>query len=379
MLSSRNKSTKVTAAGETSAVILTPAQAKKDSMLDSDLRTLLSPTRELVADKPGTTVGKFSARLRISRKGEVLQEVPLVELKQVFVTSSGVSFSSDALEECARRGIPVYFLDFAGRVYATFTPCGADGGGTVRTRREQLLAYTDARGLALAKAFAGGKICNQLTLLRYMTKSRENSTTWQATWTKLETLTQQLQKLAGPNIEAVRPQLLALEANASKLYWQQARELLRTNIDWKGRQTVGATDLINSLLNYGYGILYARIEQVLVVAGLDPYGGFIHTDRPGKPSLVYDFIEEFRQPVVDRTIFGLLNHKVPLRQEKDGRLDSPTRRLLTTKILERLYEGYERYEGNKQTLNNILQSQAAHIATFVRGERSDYKPFVATW
>src|SRR5204862_398077 len=77
-----------------------------------------------------------------------------------------------------------------------------------------------------------------------------------------------------------------------------------------GREGRGATDPLNAALNYGYGILYAQVERALLLAGLDPYAGFLHADRPGKPSLVLDLIEEFRQAVVDRTLIGQVNRGV---------------------------------------------------------------------
>ena len=112
---------------------------------------------------------------------------------------------------------------------------------------------------------------------------------------------------------------------------------------WPGRETRGATDRFNSALNYGYGILYAKVEQALVLAGLDPYGGFLHADRPGKPSLVLDLIEEFRQTVVDRTIIGMVNKHVAIEQDENDRLTETTRKKIAEKVLERL-ESSEMYE-----------------------------------
>jgi len=99
----------------------------------------------------------------------------------------------------------------------------------------------------------------------------------------------------------------------------------------------------------------------------------------GRVSLVYDLVEEFRQTVVDRTVFGLLNKGVEFKVGDDGLLVEKTRKLLAEKVLERLNEGEERYEGKRHKLRTIIQSQARHIATFVRGERPAYKPFVARW
>jgi len=131
--------------------------------------------------------------------------------------------------------------------------------------------------------------------------------------------------------------------------------------------------------NYGYGILYSQVERALVLAGLDPYAGFIHADRPGKPSMTLDFIEEFRQPVVDRTVLGLANKGFEFKQGEDGMLAEDARRALAEKVIERLEESAERYEGKKQALRVIIQRQARHLATFLRGERASYEPFVCGW
>ena len=115
-----------------------------------------------------------------------------------------------------------------------------------------------------------------------------------------------------------------------------------------------------------------------MLAGLDPYGGFIHVDRPGKPSLVLDLIEEFRAPVVDRTVLGLANKGVAFEQDERGYLTGATRRMLAERVLERL-AAMERYEQKRHALRSIIQMQARHVATFVRGEREAYEPFLASW
>lgn len=355
----------------------------EDSMLDSETLAAIKPPRELVINQRGTFVGKHSERLRVFQKSSLVEEAPLHAIKHVLVMSSGVSFSSDAIEECAKRGIPIFFFDYSGKPYATLH--SAYLTGTVKTRREQLLAYSDERGLILAKAFAYGKIINQLHLLRYMGKNRivrspELALAMRRSTADLEALADEVRFLQGANVDEVRGWLLSIEGRAAQLYWEMVREFVPSEHHWHGRQGQGANDLINSLLNYGYGILYTRVEQAIMLAGLDPFGGFTHTDRPGKPSLVFDLIEEFRQTVVDRTVFALLNLKMDLKKDEEGNLTAETRKLLAGKILERLAEGKERYEGRRQTLQYILYTQARHIATFVRGDLGqDYKPFIASW
>ena len=84
-------------------------------------------------------------------------------------------------------------------------------------------------------------------------------------------------------------------------------------VNFPGREHRDSTDPVNSLLNYGYGMLYRQVEGAVILAELDPFGGYLHVDRPGKLSLVYDFVEEFRQQVVDRVVVAMLNKGAEIR------------------------------------------------------------------
>ncbi|MGQ0601532.1 MAG: CRISPR-associated endonuclease Cas1 [Anaerolineales bacterium] len=149
-------------------------------------------------------------------------------------------------------------------------------------------------------------------------------------------------------------------------------------MNWPCRETHNARDPFNSALNYCYAVLGGAVERALVLAGLDPFAGFIHTDRPGKPSLKFDFIEEFRQAVVDRTLIGLANKGARFEQDERQKLTTEVRRMVADKIHDRLESG-EPYEGKRQSLRVIIQCQSRRLATFLRGERTSYEPFVASW
>lgn len=336
----------------------------------------------LIADTFGIHIGRYSERLKITRGDETLQQAPLLHLKTVLVTSRGVSISADALEACAERGIPVFFLDSLGRCYASLYAAGLTG--TVLTRRAQLLAYQDERGTALTLAIAEGKIRNQAATLKYLAKTRKESNP--DAYQELQLCAGEvLDTIAGLDrlpreqpIDELRERILAAEGEAARRYWSAVGAILPAQYAWPGRQGRGATDPLNSLLNYGYGILYSRIEQAVVLAGLDPYAGFLHADRPGKPSLVLDLIEEFRQVAIDRVVFGLANRDFKVEQDAKGLLVSETRRALAEKVLEHLEAGV-RYEGKRYPLRFVIQSQARHLAAFLRGEREAYTAFKASW
>jgi CRISP-associated protein Cas1 len=337
---------------------------------------------DLIVEGRGSFIGKHQGRLRVSREGKVVTEAPLIHLEQVLIVDRGVSISSDAVQACTEEGIPVHFMGASGRVLAGIYAAGLTG--TVLTRRAQLAAFSSPVGLLLALAYVQGKIENQANLLRYIGKYRKetNPDVYQEivlVAAELRDHLAELEKLAGEaDVDTARERVLSVEGRAAQRYWSTVALLIPAGLEWPSRETRGAHDAFNSALNYGYGVLYAQVERALVLAGLDPYGGFLHADRPGKVSLVLDAIEEFRQTVVDRTIIGMVNRGVALEQDESGLLSEPTRRRIAEKVLERL-ESTEPYEGKRQALRIILQSQARHAATFLRGEREAYIPFVASW
>lgn len=329
----------------------------------------------LTADTFGAFVGKHSERLIVSSDGEELAEAPLLFLETVTLAGRGVSISSDAMEACCERGIPVFFLSNHGDPYASIYAPGLTG--TVMTRREQLASYGDGRGITLALAFARGKILNQAAFLRYLARNRTETSVTADLRAAAEAVaghTRRLDALSERALDDLRGPLMAAEGSAAQAYWEALGTLVPAAYEWPGRQGRGAEDPVNQILNYGYGILYHRIEQAIMVAGLDPYGGFIHTDRPGKPSLTLDLIEEFRAPVVDRAVFGLVNRSFSIGRDDDGRLSAETRRRLADRVLEAL-DSEVAHQGAKMALKQAIHVQARAIAAFVRGHRETYSPF----
>jgi len=341
----------------------------------------MAEKRQLILDRYGLFLSKHSERLRVKSEGQIMEEVPLIHLDSVLITSRGVTVSSDVVEVCAERGIDIVFILGNGEVYGRLS--GPALVGTVKTRREQLMALGDRRGLELGKAFAAGKIKNQKNILRYFAKyrkivDRELFAFLENSREKLEGNIKTLMDITGMNVDEKRDFILNIEGRSAAIYWEAIRALLRDDMEWQGREGRGASDPINSALNYGYAILYGQVEKAVLLAGLDPYAGFVHTDRSGKPSLVLDLIEEFRQQVVDRVIFGMLGKGSEIKVNDEGKLDEKTRKTIAQKFFERL-DGEERYEGKKQKLRTIILKQAQAVASFVRADRPAYKPFVGGW
>lgn len=336
---------------------------------------------ELVADIYGSFIAKHQGRLRLTKDNKRLKEVPLLHLEQVLIIGKGIGISSDAIRACSEAGIPIHILGSSGTPHSSLYSAGLTG--TVLTRRAQLRAYDTSQGKTLAVAFVSGKVQNQANLLRYLAKNHKESdpqrygTLMDAAALAVESI-QALSAVTGETVEPLRDLIMGIEGQYATHYWSALAQVLPSELDWPGRETRGATDAFNQVLNYGYGVLYKQVECALVLAGLDPYAGFLHADRPGKPSLVLDLIEEFRQAVVDRVLIGQITRGWQIERTEEGWLDDQTRQRIVEKVLERL-SGSEPYEGKRQPLRHILQCQARHIATFVRGDRDSYLPFVMGW
>jgi CRISPR-associated protein Cas1 len=333
----------------------------------------------LVINNYGSFIGKKSERLVVKEKGKVIQEVPFFNLSQVTVTTGGASLSSDAIKMCMEYGVQINFLSSSGQPYAKIS--SPQLTATVQTRREQLMAYLDQRGVMLARAFVAGKIKNQINTLKYFSKHRKEAKKEayeiiMAAVNKMEDTCKELDRYHGEKIDELRGQFLSVEGRASAIYWNQVALILEGKVDFPGREHRGAEDPFNSLLNYGYGILYSQIWSAVILAGLEPFAGFMHVDRPGKPSLVLDLIVEFRQPVVDWVVIAIFSKGTKVHLE-EGRLSAETRKDFAGRILERL-ETTDNYEGKKCRLSTIIQRQSRCLASYVRGE-GKYRPFVGGW
>ena len=334
---------------------------------------------QLIVSGFGMYLGKKSERLQVKMGGKAAYEFPFFRVSEVVVASRGVSLSSDLLKEFCERGIRLTFIEASGRPYAMLSSPVLTA--TVESRREQLLAYNDERGLDFARLIVRGKIRNQRHLLLYFGKYLKQSDAERfravsAIGLKLRAFELQARRVDGTSVGQKRAELMGLEGVAGRLYWEAVRVIVESKAEFMGRVHQGADDAFNALLNYGYGILYAHVWGAVVNAGLEPFAGYLHVDRPGKPSLVLDMVEEFRQPVVDRTVIAFTNLGQTIAM-KDGLLDENTRKSLAQKILERLATR-EAFRGQQYQIRSIIQMQARAFVGFLRGKGA-YKPFSFRW
>ncbi|MFN8577123.1 MAG: CRISPR-associated endonuclease Cas1 [Candidatus Sericytochromatia bacterium] len=333
--------------------------------------------RTVIVSNFGSFISKKSERMVIKEGTEIIKEIPFFRIGEVIIGKKGVSLSTDFIAEASQRGIKVSFLDMSGKPYCMFH--SASLNGNVSTKRMQLESYSNNKGLELVKKIISGKINNQSNLLKYFNKYQKTANIDKFNQINgiiefLENNKQSILKISGQNINEKRSEVLTLEASAGKHYWKGISILL--DLESFKREHRGTQNITNALFNYGYGILYSKIWGAIINAGLEPYAGFLHVDRINKPSMILDFVEEFRQPIIDKIVVAMLSKGVNFKMSS-GLLTPDSKEKLAEKVLERL-EDRVIFQGKEFALKSIIQIQARNVASFLRNEK-DYKSYSFKW
>lgn len=331
---------------------------------------------EYVISSYGCFIGVSNKGLTIKQKGKVINDTPSIALKHLTVMSGAVSISSNAIQYCMKNKIPIDFFDGMGKHYGSIlSPVFIEN----TLWRKQGLMSNEQRSL-LGMKIIYGKLKNQLNLIKYFHKYHKG--TANALTEKYADVVSGLESIIssvkGINLhEEYADNLRMLEASGAVLYWDYIRQLVADDgVDFASRERKGATDLMNSMLNYGYAILYVRVWQALLLAKLNPMESVIHVRQPGKPTFVYDVIELFRAQAVDRVVISMIQKGKALTMDKEL-LSESTKQNLLQNLLERLNR-YEKYRGEERKFCRIIQLQAKEIAAYV-DEGSNYKPYIAKW
>lgn len=355
--------------------------AKKNRKLiqerKKEYRKLEAETSGLLVNKPGMFLGLTSRGVTISQKGKVVAQHHPDNLSQIVITGQGVSMSSNLISYCLNRKIPIDFFDNQ----------GTHLGSIINSKYMQNTLWAKQAGAdpllrnTIALGIIEGKIKNQHALLKYFNKYHKSH--YPQLQPKMEMMEEvaerfkQWRKHAKPGDEGFLKELVAHEAQVAIRYWDYIRELFTDdNVSFAQREHQGAKDLVNSMLNYGYAILYVRIWQALLAAKLNPFESLIHVQRESKPTLVYDMIEIFRSQVVDRIVISLVQKGQDL-EVRNGLLTDATRQLLVKSVMERLAR-YEKYQGEEMKMEQIIQRQAKLLAKAFEGT-DKFKPYVAKW
>ena len=289
-------------------------------------------------------------------------EVAVGKVNSILITTAAY-ITTDAIKLAVDNNIDIVFLDSHGDPYGRVWHPKL--GSTTLIRRRQLEVYDTLDGLNLAKEWGLRKLENQIDLLGRMRKTREEKRDLLDGYIlEIENSREQMKRLRG-TIESRRQDMLGLEGMAARAYFEAISSIMPEKYRFAGRSRNPAKDEFNALLNYGYGVLYSLVEKGCIIAGLDPYLGFLHSDSYNKKSLVFDIIEMFRI-YVDETVVFLFSRRMvqdgffePLEQ---GMGLSKEGKAALIEALNKTLEETVLYRGRNVKRRNTIQMECHRIA-----------------
>lgn len=328
-------------------------------------------SRPLYVTEQGASLHKQGGRLEVRRKEEVVDSVRLLDVSQVSLFGN-VFASPQLLRELFVREIPVCWFSYGG--WFTGMAVGLPSKN-VELRRRQV-AIAGQGGLGIARRLVEGKIRNSRTLLR-----RNARADVQRELGQLRDLAKQA--LEVDSVESLR----GVEGTAARIYFSAFPSMLTERehlpglpFTFEGRNRRPPRDPVNCLLSYAYSLLTKDLTVVVHVVGLDPYMGFFHRPKFGRPALALDLAEEFRPLVAESLVLTLLNNDVVSPGDFVTRAGGV---MLTKEGRRKVLRGYERrltYElrhpkfGYTVTYRRLLEVQARILGAHVLGEVPEYEP-----
>ncbi len=336
------------------------------------LNTLYVTTGGAYLSKEGETVV-----VKVDR--EVRLRIPIHTIGGI-VCFGQVGCSPFLMGFCAERDVSISFLTEKGRFLARVQ---GPVSGNVLLRREQYRRADDrARSTAIARAVVAGKLFNCRTVLqRALRDHGEKIDT-----NKIRQASAKLKAhLSALHSELSLDALRGVEGDSARTYFNVFDHLIICQKDafvFKERSRRPPLDRVNCLLSFLYTLVVHDVRSALEAVGLDPQVGFLHRDRPGRPGLALDMMEEFRPFLADRLALSLVNlgrvRGNGFRHTESGAvlMDDETRKTVLTAYQKRKQEGVlHPFVGEKLPIGLLFQVQATLLARHLRGDLDAYPPF----
>ncbi|MBF0109516.1 MAG: type I-C CRISPR-associated endonuclease Cas1 [Magnetococcales bacterium] len=335
----------------------------------------------LFVTREGSWLGKSGETVEVRLNGEVLLRAPLHNLDGILCLGWDISASSHLMAACAESGVTLSFCTPHGRFLAAvsgFTP------GNVLLRREQYRrADRSDASLLIARQFILAKIANSRSSLQRTLRDRPNGLGNDHIQDAVKLLKQ---SVGSAERTEDRESLIGIEGDAAVVYFGAFSHMLTTEdptLVLNGRNRRPPRDPVNALLSFSYSLLAHDCRSALEACGLDAAVGFLHRDRPGRPSLALDLMEEFRPFLADRLVLGLFNRKQITANDFDHHengavlLKDEARKKVLVAWQERKRESLTHpFLNEKMEVGLLPHIQARLLARHLRGDLDLYPAFL---
>jgi len=324
--------------------------------------------RPLYVTVPGSRVGISGNSVEVRKDGEKLASIRLIDLDQLCLMGRGVQVSTAAIHTLISHDIPILF--FSGGGWFKGVAHGLPGKNVEVRRRQVVVAATDS--LRFARAFVGGKLTNQRTLLRRHADAAPDALV-------------RMGALIRSAAEATSmPTLLGIEGMGARHYFGSFSQMIGADpsfFRFGGRTRRPPRDPVNAMLSFSYALLVKELTVAALAVGLDPYLGLYHQPRFGRPALALDVAEEFRPVVGDSVVLMAINngeirpahflgsrHGWGLTREGRSKLISTFERRLDVVTTHPLF-------GYRVSYRRLLHLQMRILARALMGDVDDYVAF----
>ncbi|MCA9946823.1 MAG: CRISPR-associated endonuclease Cas1 [Anaerolineales bacterium] len=333
--------------------------------------------------EPGSRLEKEYQRLLVTKEDEILLRLPIQRVSQVVLVGR-VGVTTPALHALLQAEIPLLIINRSGKLKGRLLPPTAPN---LPLRQQQYQRNDDPDFcLRLAQAIVAAKIHNQRTLALRLARrhphidaSRLN--TLQPIANPKSSITNQESSIE--NRQSSIATLMGIEGSAARAYFHIYRQAFAAQWQFHKRTRRPPKDPVNALLSLGYSFLTQAMMTALEAVGLDPYLGYFHSEKYGRPALALDLVEEFRTPIVDSLTLTLLNRRQ--LQPNDFQIDPESGgtilknrgfRLFLRKFNDKLESKIKVTSiGRAISYRKLFEVQARHLARTITGQDDTYKPF----
>jgi CRISPR-associated protein Cas1 len=334
----------------------------------------------LYVTTPNSYLSKDGENIVITVEEKQTFRIPVHNIESI-VYFGYLGASPSLIGFCADRGIGISLLSqsgyFLGRISGPVT-------GNVLTRKKQYRLSDDLfASKRIAEMFITGKIINGRAVLRRAVRDHADRIDVEKIKLAEQSLTSNIKNIGNcKTLDEIR----GIEGISANIYFSCLDELILNQKDdfyFKGRSKRPPKDRMNALLSYFYTLLTHDIRCALETVGLDPYVGFLHRDRPGRPSLALDVMEELRPYIADRLALSLVNLRQICAKQFDVQdtgavmMNRDTRKLILSEWQKRKQDVITHpFINEKIPIGLLPYVQAMLFAKFIRGDLEDYPPFL---
>lgn len=337
------------------------------------LNTLFVTTQGAYLAKDGETVA-----VKIEQK--TVLRIPIHTLDGI-VCFGAVGCSPYLMGFCAEKDVAISFLSEYGKFLAMVK--GPVSGNVLLRRKQFRMADKPDVSAQVAGFVLTGKIANCRTVLERSLRDHSEKIDRSSVKKVSNRLSMYIRKeLQKDDLDSLR----GIEGDAAHQYFSVFDELIFQQKDafsFSGRNRRPPTDRVNCLLSFVYTLLVHDVRSALESVGLDTSVGFLHRDRPGRPGLALDIMEEFRPFLADRLVLSMINRSqvkpdgFSIKESGAVQMDDDTRKTVLTTYQKRKQESLVHpFLNEKIQIGTLFFIQALLLARFIRGDLDGYPPFI---